>query len=149
MPLVDKKDQAERWGPDKNKSLILYATSKEKKEANPKLPDFQGYVSDSSGNIYRAVGWRKKSQNGTDMDKQIFVSACNFIGVLNEKKDTWNKFKKSKLKITEDEIKQKIDERNDARKNKDYKLADKIRNDLADKGVSIEDKDDKTLWKFR
>ena len=67
MPLVDKKDQAERWGPDKNKSLILYATSKEKKEANPKLPDFQGYVSDSSGNIYRAVGWRKKSQNGTVM----------------------------------------------------------------------------------
>ena len=67
MPLVDKKDQAERWGPDKNKSLILYATSKEKKEANPKLPDFQGYVADSSGNIYRAVGWRKKSQNGTVM----------------------------------------------------------------------------------
>ena len=33
MPLVDKKDQAERWGPDKNKSLILYATSKEKKES--------------------------------------------------------------------------------------------------------------------
>ncbi len=91
----------------------------------------------------------EKSQNGTDIDKQIFVSACNFVGLLNEDKNTWNKFKKSKLKITEQEIKQKIDERNNARKNKDYKLADKIRNDLADKGVLIEDKDDKTLWKFK
>ena len=91
----------------------------------------------------------EKSQNGTDIDKQIFVSACNFVGLLNENKDTWNKFKKSKLKITEDEIKQKINERNNARKNKDYKLADKIRNDLVDKGVLIEDKDDKTLWKFK
>ena len=91
----------------------------------------------------------EKSQNGSDIDKQIFVSACNFVGLLNENKDTWNKFKKSKLKITEDEIKQKIDERNNARKNKDYKLADKIRNDLVDKGVLIEDKDDKTLWKFK
>ena len=69
--------------------------------------------------------------------------------LLNEDKNTWNKFKKSKLKITEQEIKQKIDERNNARKNKDYKLADKIRNDLVDKGVLIEDKDDKTLWKFK
>ena len=91
----------------------------------------------------------EKSQNGNDIDKQIFVSACNFVGLLNENKDTWNKFKKSKLKITEDEIKQKIYERNNARKNKDYKLADKIRNDLVDKGVLIEDKDDKTLWKFK
>ena len=91
----------------------------------------------------------EKSQNGTDIDKQIFISACNFVGLLNENKDTWNKFKKSKLSITEDEIKQKINERNNARKNKDYKLADKIRNDLEDKGVLIEDKDDKTLWKFK
>ena len=91
----------------------------------------------------------EKSQNGTDIDKQIFVSACNFVGLLNENKDTWNKFKKSKLTITEDEIKQKINERNNARKNEDYKLADKIRNDLEDKGVLIEDKDDKTLWKFK
>ncbi len=91
----------------------------------------------------------EKSQNGSDIDKQIFVSACNFVGLLNESKVAWNKFKKSKLKITEDEIKQKIDERNNARKNKDYKSADKIRNELLDKGVLIEDKDDKTLWKFK
>ena len=43
----------------------------------------------------------------------------------------------------------KIEERNIARKNKDYNAADNIRDELLDKGVLIEDKDDKTLWKFK
>jgi cysteinyl-tRNA synthetase len=42
-----------------------------------------------------------------------------------------------------------IDLRNKARENKNYKEADEIRNKLLDKGVLIEDKDDKTLWKFK
>ena len=42
-----------------------------------------------------------------------------------------------------------IDLRNKARENKNYKEADEIRNNLLDKGVLIEDKDDKTLWKFK
>ena len=91
----------------------------------------------------------EKSQKGTVKDKEIFVSACNFIGLLNENKNSWNQFKQSKSKISEEEIKQKIAERNNARKNKDYKAADKIRDELLDKGVLIEDKDDKTLWKFK
>ncbi len=39
--------------------------------------------------------------------------------------------------------------RNNARKNKDFVKADKIRDELEDKGVLIEDKDDKTHWKFK
>lgn len=91
----------------------------------------------------------EKSQKGSVKDKEIFVSACNFIGLLNESRASWDKFKQSKSKISVEEIKQKIDERNNARKNKDYKNADKIRNELLDKGVLIEDKDDKTQWKFK
>ena len=91
----------------------------------------------------------EKSQKGSVKDKEIFVSACNFIGLLNENRTSWDKFKQSKSKISEEEIKLKINERNNARKNKDYKTADKIRNELLDKEVLIEDKDDKTLWKFK
>ena len=91
----------------------------------------------------------EKSQKGNLKDKEIFVSACNFIGLLSENKNDWYNFKQSLSKITEDEIKQKINERNLARKNKDYKEADKIRNELLDKGVLIEDKDDTTIWKFK
>ena len=47
------------------------------------------------------------------------------------------------------EIEEKIDLRNKARENKNYKEADRIRDELYDKGVLIEDKDGKTLWKFK
>ena len=57
--------------------------------------------------------------------------------------------KKAKSNITEAEIMNKIDLRNKARINKDYKEADNIRNSLLDKGVLIEDKDGKTNWKFK
>jgi len=91
----------------------------------------------------------EKSQKGSAKDKEIFMSACNFIGLLNEDKDAWEKFKQNKSKISQEEIERKINERNIARKNKDYKAADNIRNELLDKGVLIEDKDDKTLWKLK
>ena len=91
----------------------------------------------------------EKAQKGDDNDKALFVSACRFVGLLNQNKDEWLSFKKSKASISEEEILQKIDERNKARENKNYEEADKIRNELLDKGVLIEDKDGKTIWKFK
>ena len=91
----------------------------------------------------------EKSQKGNLRDKEIFTSACNFIGLLNENKNSWETFKKGKINISEDEILAKIEERKIARENKNYKEADKIRDHLLDKGVSIEDKDGKTSWKIK
>jgi cysteinyl-tRNA synthetase len=90
-----------------------------------------------------------KALKGSNNDKKIFNSACNFIGLLNETKEEWLGYKKGKANITETEIENKIDLRNKARANKDYKEADNIRNYLLDKGVLIEDKDGKTIWKFK
>ena len=90
-----------------------------------------------------------KAKNGNENDKKIFISACNFVGLLNETKGQWLEFKKKKSLISEQDIIKKIDLRNKARENKDYKEADRIRNELLDKGVLIEDKDGKTIWKFR
>ena len=69
--------------------------------------------------------------------------------MLNENYDQWENYKRSKVSITETEIQEKIDLRNKARENKNYTQADKIRDELLDKGVLIEDKDGKTLWKFK
>ncbi len=91
----------------------------------------------------------EKAAKGSDEDKILFISACNFIGLLNETKEDWLKFKKNKLSISENEILIKINQRNEARVNKNYKKADKIRDELLDKGVLIEDKDGKTTWKFK
>ena len=91
----------------------------------------------------------EEAQSGNEQDKSLFVSACQFVGLLNESKENWYKFKTKKALISEKEILQKIQERNKARVNKNYEEADKIRNDLLDKGVLIEDKDGKTIWKFK
>ena len=88
-----------------------------------------------------------KANKGEDQD--IFISACKFIGLFNEDSKQWDSFKKNKASISEEEIKKMIDLRNKARENKNYKEADEIRNKLLDKGVLIEDKDDKTMWKFK
>jgi cysteinyl-tRNA synthetase len=90
-----------------------------------------------------------KANKGNDKDKKIFNSACNFIGLLQETKEEWLNHKKGKIEISEKEIENKIDLRNKARVNKNYKEADNIRDYLLDKGVLIEDKDGKTIWKFK
>ncbi len=91
----------------------------------------------------------EKAQKGNSSDKALFTSACNFIGLLNETEIKWLEIKKNKLSINEAEILDKIEQRNKARKDKNYEEADKIRDELLDKGVLIEDKDDKTTWKFK
>jgi len=101
-----------------------------------------GYIS----NLHKLF---EKAQKGNSTDKVLFVSACNYIGLLNETEDQWLEFKKNKVSINENEILHKIEERNKARQDKNYIEADKIRDELLDKGVLIEDKDDKTTWKFK
>ena len=90
-----------------------------------------------------------KANKGNDVDKQIFNAACNFIGLLEETKEEWLDYKKGKIDISETEIENKIELRNKARADKNYKEADNIRDYLLDKGVLIEDKDGKTIWKFK
>ena len=44
------------------------------------------------------------------------------------------------------EILKKIEERNEAKKNKDYELADKIRNELLEKGIILKDTREGTIY---
>ena len=90
-----------------------------------------------------------KASKGNDIDKQIFNSACNFIGLLQQTREEWLDYKKGKINISETEIENKIELRNKAREDKNYAEADNIRDYLLDKGVLIEDKDGKTIWKFK
>jgi len=90
-----------------------------------------------------------ETSKGNKSSKIKFLSACQLIGLLEHDKQSWENFKKSKIKIDENFIKKKIKDRNDARKKGDYKLADTLREELEDNGVIIEDKQDKTTWKYK
>jgi len=90
-----------------------------------------------------------ESSKGNKSSKVKFLTACKLIGLLEEEKQTWENFKKSKAKVDENFINQKIMDRNNARKEGNYKLADTIRKELETNGVVIKDKKDKTTWKYK
>jgi len=140
--LEDCKNTIEKWY-----SVYLFIKTSSKIPEEMLLPLYDdlntpGYIA----NLHQLYD---KALNGNDNDKSIFVSACNFIGLLNETKDEWSNFKKKKFTIKEEDILKKIELRNKAREDGDYKEADKIRNELFDKGVLIEDKGGKTIWKLK
>ena len=82
-------------------------------------------------------------------NKDLFIAACKFIGLFNESNQQWLDYKINRASINESEIENMINLRNKARENKKYEEADRIRDQLLDKGVLIEDKNGKTLWKFK
>ena len=90
-----------------------------------------------------------ESSKGNKSSKVKFLTACKLIGLLEEEKQTWENFKKSKAKVDENFINKKIMDRNNARKEGNYKLADTIRKELETNGVVIKDKKDKTTWKYK
>ena len=88
--------------------------------------------------------------NSGDLKKKLlFNSACRFIGLFNISKSEWQNLKKNKIKISEDYIESKIEERIKAKKSGDYNLADKIRDELLNAGILIEDEKDKTKWRYK
>ena len=91
----------------------------------------------------------EESSKGNESSKVKFLTACKLIGLLEEDKQSWENFKKSKVKVDEHFINQKIMDRNNARKKRDYKLADIIRKELEINGVVIEDKKDETTWEYK
>ena len=132
-----------------NKWYNVYASNYKEEEIDdeilkPLYDDINtpGYIA----NLHKLY---EKAQKGNSVDKDLFISACKFIGLLNETENQWLEFKKNNLSISETEILEKIELRNKAREDKNYKEADKIRDELLDKGILIEDKDGKTTWKFK
>jgi cysteinyl-tRNA synthetase len=101
------------------------------------------------GFIAKIHEFYNNANKGDAKSKKYFNSACKLLGLFDLNKNQWDDFKKSNINISESLIIQKINERLDAKKNGDYKLADKIRNELLDKDIIIEDQKDKTVWKFK
>ncbi|MGD9200675.1 MAG: cysteine--tRNA ligase [Chitinispirillia bacterium] len=75
------------------------------------------------------------------------------LGILDEKpKDIILAIKKRFLdrnNISESQIEDKIQQRNIAKKDKDYSTADMIRNELTEKGIKLLDFQDKTDWEIQ
>ena len=89
------------------------------------------------------------AKKGDSTKKDTFNYACRIIGLFNEKKASWEKNKQKSVKVSEKFIIKKINERLEARKSGNFKLADQIRSELLDEGITIEDNKNKTEWKYK
>ncbi len=89
------------------------------------------------------------ANSGDKKSRNLFNSACRMLGLFNLSKTEWNNFKKNNIEINESFINEKILERTKAKKDKNFKLSDKIRDELLNKGIIIEDQKDKTIWKYK
>ena len=89
------------------------------------------------------------ASKGDEEKKSKFNRACKLIGLFDLNKSEWENVKKSKISVPESYIKNKIEERAKAKNNKNFALADKIREELLSKGIVIEDQKGKTIWKVK
>ncbi len=91
----------------------------------------------------------KDCQSG---DKDLisnFLYSANMLGLLNEKPSGWLDWKKENLNINTAQVELLIAQRNEARSNKNFDDADRIRDELDKMGVILEDQGGETTWKAK
>ena len=91
---------------------------------------------------------RQVSTDNSDLRKlkNSLRSFANSIGLLLNSAEDYFKYS-GDLELDDKKIQEAIEERNEARANKNFALADSIRKELSEKGIFLEDKEGKTYWK--
>ena len=88
----------------------------------------------------------KKSEGRSELLQELRDGA-DLLGLLKESPDAWLKSSDS-VQLDENEIMKYISRRNEARKNKDFKTADKIRDQLIEKNILLKDGAKGTDWEL-
>ena len=96
--------------------------------------------------LHELVNNLNKSENYAEKAKwkSMLLKSADLLGILWQNPEEWFK---GDVEGDAEEIEALIVKRAEAKKNKDYGLADKIRNDLKEKGILLEDGPKGTTWK--
>ena len=79
---------------------------------------------------------------------KTLIKSANLLGLLNRTQEEWLSLN-NKSTISENDIELLINERDEARKAKDFVKADEIRDQLEQNNVILEDIDGKTIWRVK
>jgi cysteinyl-tRNA synthetase len=88
------------------------------------------------------------TQNDKQAAKTALLSAGAFLGLLQQDAESWFKHSNAATQVDAAWVERLIVERGEARKNRDFASADRIRDELAAKGVVIEDGPQGARWKL-
>jgi cysteinyl-tRNA synthetase len=118
--------------------LLVDARVEEALEDDLNTPLALSYIHDLVNTLNKADVEKEKSEL-----KAKLLGSAKLLGILWQDPEEWFKGDVSDVA----EIEKMIEERILAKKNKDYALADEIRNKLKDKGTVLEDTPQGTIWK--
>ena len=90
----------------------------------------------------------KNCNDGDQNSIDLFLNSAQFIGLMNNNPSDWLNWGKDSS-IDKEQLGILIKKRNNARAEGNYDEADKIRSEIENLGVILEDKDGKTTWKLR
>ena len=91
----------------------------------------------------------KVASDGDIEALESFYNSCQFLGILTSDYNSWSSWKSKTNDIDENLINKLIEKRNEARNAKDFTEADRIRDELLNMDVILEDRDNKTTWKLK
>ncbi len=104
--------------------------------------------------IARSHYLAENANKGSKEAGQLLKNSSKLLGLLEKDSESWFKgiLDRSSLKLVShklsiEQIEVFIKDRKIAKENKNYELADKIRNDLLNQGVVLEDNLDETSWR--
>ena len=90
-----------------------------------------------------------KDCKNNDRDSiDLFLNSAQFIGLMNNNPSDWLNWRKESS-IDEKQLEILIKKRDEARAEGKYEDADKIRDEIENMGIILEDKDGKTSWRLR
>ncbi len=95
-----------------------------------------GHIFDFMGEVNKLMGENKLSSGDAQKVKDTMLSFDAVLGVMETEKEEIGS-----------EVDEKIKQREEARKNKDFETADKIRDELKEKGIILEDTPKGIRWK--
>jgi cysteinyl-tRNA synthetase len=83
--------------------------------------------------------------------KELLKEAGGVLNIFKKTPDEWQRalMRTKNIPLTENEITNRIKQREEARQKKDWAAADGIRKELDEKGIILEDKKDGTGWKIK
>ena len=104
--------------------------------------------------LNRFLDSKPSGQKAKDLVKQandLLSEIGGVLNIFNKIPDEWYRalMKVKKIDLSEEDLLNKINQREEARKKKDWAASDDIRNELAEMNIVLEDKKDGTAWKIK